>query len=162
MPRPTFSPFDEYKAVKIYQRNLPHWRQEDATYFITFRWADALPKLVTDQWEHEKSLWLAARGITYAKATSDWRADCETKLSKKEQFQFHREFNRKLNYHLDSGFGACHFRNDPALTTLRDKLIDDDQTHYHLGNFIIMPNHVHLLLNLTGGIDLEKTMQKIK
>jgi hypothetical protein len=30
--RPDFVPFDEERAVRIYRRNLPHWRQDGATY----------------------------------------------------------------------------------------------------------------------------------
>ncbi|MCA9143628.1 MAG: hypothetical protein KDB05_12615, partial [Planctomycetales bacterium] len=30
--------------VTVYYRHLPHWRQEGATYFVTFRLADALPQ----------------------------------------------------------------------------------------------------------------------
>lgn len=153
-------PFSDQNAVKIYRRNLTHWRQEGATYFITFRLADALPKRITEQWESEKSLCLAARGIS--KASANWQSDVESKLSKKEQFEFRREFNRKLNHHLDRGHGACHFRTDPALATLQEKLLEDDRTHYYLGDFILMPNHVHLLLNLIKGLDLERTRQKIK
>ena len=61
--RQPFVPFDECKAVRIYRRNLPHWRQDGATYFVTFRLGDSLPRRVLDQWEYEKQLWLAARGI---------------------------------------------------------------------------------------------------
>ncbi len=61
--RPPFVPFDECKAVRIYRRNLPHWRQDGTTYFVTFRLGDSLPRRVLDQWEYEKQLWLAARGI---------------------------------------------------------------------------------------------------
>jgi hypothetical protein len=32
-----FVPFDELHAVRIYQRNLPHWRQDGCTYFVTFQ-----------------------------------------------------------------------------------------------------------------------------
>ncbi|HSG71752.1 MAG TPA: hypothetical protein VLA12_15120, partial [Planctomycetaceae bacterium] len=30
--------------VRIYRRHLPHWRQEGATYFLTFRLADSIPQ----------------------------------------------------------------------------------------------------------------------
>ena len=30
--------------LKIYQQHLPHWRQDGATYFVTFRLHDSLPQ----------------------------------------------------------------------------------------------------------------------
>ena len=41
---PEFRGFDETLPVRFYRRHLPHWRQEGATYFVTFRLADALPQ----------------------------------------------------------------------------------------------------------------------
>ena len=31
--------------VTFYYRHLPHWRQDGATYFVTFRLADSLPQM---------------------------------------------------------------------------------------------------------------------
>ena len=39
-----FTPLDWEREIVIYKRNLPHWRQEGATYFVTFRLADSLPR----------------------------------------------------------------------------------------------------------------------
>ena len=36
----------EKMVTQLPKRNLPHWRQEDATYAVTFRLADSLPKAV--------------------------------------------------------------------------------------------------------------------
>jgi len=58
--RPPFVPLDENKAVRIYHRNLPHWRQEGVTYFVTFRLADSIPDHVRQGWEDEKGNWLKA------------------------------------------------------------------------------------------------------
>ena len=34
--------------MRVYERNLPHWRQEGGTYFVTFRLADSLPASVAE------------------------------------------------------------------------------------------------------------------
>ena len=34
--------------------NLPHWRQECATYAVTFRQADSLPATVLNRWRRER------------------------------------------------------------------------------------------------------------
>lgn len=162
LKRPPFSPFDERKAVVIYRRNLPHWRQEGATYFITFRLADSLPKPLLEQWDDEKRCWLAARGLDYQPKSADWHRKFETQLSSEQKLAFRQEFNRKLNHELDRGLGACIFREDPCLRILRDTLLERDGDDYHLGDFIIMPNHVHLFINLASGTELDKPTQRIK
>ena len=44
-----FQPFDTRKPLRLYRRNLPHWRQDGATYFVTFRLDDALPQHLVAQ-----------------------------------------------------------------------------------------------------------------
>ena len=41
---PGFRGLDPNKSLRIYTRHLPHWRQDGATYFVTFRLADSLPE----------------------------------------------------------------------------------------------------------------------
>ena len=66
LPRPAWLvAFDEYRAIRIYERNLPHWRQDGCTYFVTFRLADSIPVGVRQELEHEKKLWLLRHGIAY-------------------------------------------------------------------------------------------------
>jgi hypothetical protein len=35
--------FNPYEDIRCIENLLPHWQQEDATYFITFRLADSIP-----------------------------------------------------------------------------------------------------------------------
>jgi len=45
-----FVPFDVNAPIAKAGRHVPHWRQEGATYFITFRLADSIPKDKLIQW----------------------------------------------------------------------------------------------------------------
>ena len=47
---------------------------------------------------------------------------------------------------LDRGLGECHVREPECATTLKEELLRDDGRRHHLGDFVIMPNHVHLLI----------------
>jgi type I restriction enzyme R subunit len=161
MRRPSFVPFDERKATRIYQRNLPHWRQDGVTYFVTFRQGDSTPESVRCRWEGEKALWLKARGIAYDGERGRWHTSF-AKLSATEQFRFHKHFNRQVQSCLDRGLGACYLRQLDCLKTMRAKLLGEDGQRYHLGDFIIMPNHVHLLLTPASGEKLEMILNQMK
>jgi REP element-mobilizing transposase RayT len=159
--RPDFVPFDENRAVRIYRRNLPHWRQHDATYFVTFRLGDSIPKAKLREWDYEKQKWLAARGLVGAGRKSDWRHALKD-LSDGDQYQFQKQFNRLFHTELDESRGDCHLIRAACLRELRDKLFDSDGESYHLGDFIIMPNHVHLLLIPKAGHELEMILKSLK
>jgi hypothetical protein len=34
---------------------LPHWSQEDSTYFVTYRLIDSMPQEVLAQWRNERT-----------------------------------------------------------------------------------------------------------
>jgi putative transposase len=160
-PRPAFDAFDEQSAVRIYQRNLPHWRQDGATYFVTFRLGDSIPQGVVEQWEYEKQIWLAARGICVGKGDTDWYRQIE-RLSKAEQHRFHKHFNRLFHAALDECHGACQLKRADCLAAVRKRLLKDDGGAYHLGDFVIMPNHVHVLMLPSAGSELEQVLKAIK
>src|SRR5205823_9173740 len=40
--------------------NLPHWRQDGALYFVTWRTADSMPRERVDQWMEQRDAWLKA------------------------------------------------------------------------------------------------------
>ncbi len=56
-------PFHDRKPVRIYFTNMPHWRQNGCTYFVTYRMADSIPERVLNQWEREKLHWLSLHDI---------------------------------------------------------------------------------------------------
>jgi type I restriction enzyme R subunit len=159
--RPGFVPFDELRATRIYQRNLPHWRQDGVTYFVTFRLGDSIPEPVRREWEEEKAGWLKALGISYDGERGQWHAAFE-KLPASQQFRFHQHFNRQVQSCLDRGLGACHLRNLECVESVRAKLLDAAGSRQHIGDFVIMPNHVHLLVLPTPGNELESVMKRIK
>jgi type I restriction enzyme R subunit len=161
MNRAPFTPFDEHRAVQIYQRLLPHWRQEGATYFVTFRLGDALPLHVTRAWDGERYRWIATRvsGICEGK---DDVATAVARLSPAEQQQYHRHFNRKLQEYLDAGVGDCHLRMTNCLRIVREQILSLDGVSCHVGDFVIMPNHVHILITPMPDKRLEQILRQMK
>ena len=157
LQRPPFVPFDRKQAVRIYLRNLPHWRQDGATYFLTFRLHDSLPAKALEVIKFEEEKWLAARGI---ESNPDRRKNLE-KLSRREGYLYRKHLNRLREQVHDKGYGACWLNQLPIIDVLREQILQDDGGVLHIGDFIIMPNHVHMLAVPTGR-KLELCMKRIK
>jgi hypothetical protein len=50
--------FNPYGETKHTENRLPHWQQNGALYFITFRLHDAIPAHLRSQWESEREIWI--------------------------------------------------------------------------------------------------------
>jgi hypothetical protein len=60
-----FKCLSRHDHVEITQETLPHWVQEDTSYFFTFRLADSVPKELLKDWIRERAAWLEAGGWTW-------------------------------------------------------------------------------------------------
>ncbi len=125
--------------------HLPHWDQQVATYFITWRTADSLPKPVWETWRAERDSWLRAHDID--PTNPHWRADMEN-LSAETRQDF-RRFSKLLETELDQGHGECPLKHPEFSKIVAASLHHFDGDRYQLGDFIVMPNHVHLVV---GGL----------
>jgi len=67
--------FDPAKPTAVTHSLLPHWAQEGATYFITWRTADSLPEERWQHWQRTRSGWLEDHGID--PSAMDWRKHLE-------------------------------------------------------------------------------------
>ena len=117
----------------------PHWAQAGVIVFGTFRTADSIPAAVLTRWEQEKNGWLQACGYQ-----GHWR-DVVPRLSDEERFAFKRQFNRTREDFLDTSHGRCVLRQPELAQIVNDALLHFDGDRYHMGDFVIMPNHVHFL-----------------
>lgn len=129
--RADFVPFDWDAVTASKRRRLPHVTMPGAIYFVTFRLADALPLAVTQRWNQERSAWMAQNPPPWPE------------LVEKE---FHRRFTMRMEGYLDAGHGTCLLRDEVLRKEIVASLLHDDQKRYELGDFVIMPNHVHVLL----------------
>jgi menaquinone-specific isochorismate synthase len=79
--------------------HLPHWEKDGATYFITFRLADSLPRAVLDRIESERQ--------SIAKTAKQ----LDRNLSPDECRKILSLSTPAIEQYLDNGAGACHLRN---------------------------------------------------
>ncbi|MDZ4684039.1 MAG: transposase [Planctomycetaceae bacterium] len=148
----SFELFDPAAEVRITYGHLPHWYQPGATYFVTFRTADSLPPEVADLLRRRRHDWLHRHGIDGDRP--DWKIALR-KLSDGLQRDFDATFSREFLRALDKGHGACPLRRRELAETVSDSLRHFDGERYHLGDFVVMPNHVHLLVGLLGTTEIE-------
>ena len=128
--------------------DLPHWHQEQVWGFLTFSLADAIPAAVARERHAARARWLADRGIDSRGA--GWRAAVDT-LPAPLRASFHRHFNRDLMRTLDRGLGACVLAEPGAAAAVAATLLHGDGVRYRLGDFVVMPNHVHVLVRPFAG-----------
>jgi REP element-mobilizing transposase RayT len=129
---------------------LPHWEKERATYFITFRLADSLPKSVLDRIESERRAIATTANQLHRALSADERRKIQT-LSTPIIEQF-----------LDNGLGACQLTNPAIAEELANTLRHFDQKRYRLFAWCIMPNHVHVVVRLLPGHNLATVVHSWK
>jgi len=133
--------FDSRAEFQIFDQCRPHWSQAGAIVFITFRTHDSIPKEVINRWEREKQEWLRIRGH---QVTGHWE-DVLLTLSDKERAEFQKQFRRCREEFLDTCYGQCRLRQPQLAKIVSDSLLHFDGQRYRMGDFVVIPNHVHLL-----------------
>jgi REP element-mobilizing transposase RayT len=119
-----------------YRGYLPHFDPGVTTQFITWRTYDSLPAGLLEQWKEELST----------------LSESKAKI----------ELGSKVNRHLDSGFGTCQLKLHAASKIVQDSLIFGHCSRYELHRWVLMPNHVHVLLSPKEGWPLERIVHGIK
>lgn len=134
--------FDPKAPVSITHTSLPHWSQAGTISFITWRAADSIPRDLAEKWIAERNSWLEKQGID--SFLNDWREKLSRLNKEKTNFYF-QNFMKRWNHELDRCKGRCVLRQRTISQIVVDSLIKFDGDRYELLNFVIMPNHVHLL-----------------
>jgi|KBSMisStandDraft_5_1062788.scaffolds.fasta_scaffold444837_2 REP element-mobilizing transposase RayT len=123
--------FNPYGEIRFTKNLLPHWQQNGATYFITFRLADSVPTHLRTQWEEERATWLRFH-------PEPW--DVRTEL------EYHKRFTGAIERWLDAGYGSCVLRRIECAKIVDEALRHFDRQRLVLISSVVMPSHVHALL----------------
>jgi REP element-mobilizing transposase RayT len=115
---------------------LPHVKREGASYFVTFRLADSLPKEVLLQFEHEKA--------ERRRRLNDFAKRGESIDDSEEAIAL--DLSRKLERFLDRGTGACHLRQPDIADLVVTAMKHFHESRYLLHEWVVMPNHVHAVI----------------
>ena len=132
--------------------SLPHWYQPGVSYFVTFRTKDSMPAEVSTQWRIRRAAWLTLHGIDVT--TLDWKAKLNN-LPAPILKEYHDIFTEDYLKALDKGYGACVLQRRELSQIVADALLHFDGDRYYMGDFVIMPNHVHLIVCLLGTTEIK-------
>ncbi|QDU91057.1 Transposase IS200 like protein [Pirellulimonas nuda] len=112
--------FDPREDFEVVQRRLPHWSQAGVVTFLTWRTWDSIPESVLQPWLLQ-------------------RRDHTGKASEIDS-------SNRWNEHLDACYGACVLRRPEMSAIVADSLMHFDGDRYERTDFVVMPNHVHVLV----------------
>jgi putative transposase len=135
--------FDPSSEITIVDRRLPHWQQPGVICFITWRTHDSMPEAVIKRWQQEREAWLVQAGLTANQARAK---DAEKSLPLNKRHLFKSYIAQRWMDSLDACHGACELRQPPLARIVADSLSHFDGDRYLLTDFVVMPNHVHLLV----------------
>ena len=122
--------FSPYLETDVHRRHLPHWQQDNAWCFVTWRLADSLPGEKLDLWRSEREAWLKEH-------PEPW--------DEQIQEEYYEKFSRLIDEWLDQGEGACVLRNPANAQIVANAFRNFNGKRYVISSFVIMPNHVHVL-----------------
>ena len=115
----------------FFRRYLPHWRPPGVPFFLTYRLAGTLPRKIIDDLERERQQ-LQELEDGYSEDERNLRID-------KKLFAI-------WDGYLDK-FANIAWLADPEIASIvRDNLYYHAEEKYTLWAYVIMPNHVHVLL----------------
>jgi REP element-mobilizing transposase RayT len=150
-PPPGFQGLHPDKPVTVYHRHLPHWRQEGATYFVTFRLADSLPQNKLDELAALKEDWerrhppggtaLLSRPSATAQESRPTGMDADS-----DREELAREVQQRVERWLDQGMGSCPLKQADLAAFLTSAMHHFDDDRYELDCYVVMPNHAHVIV----------------
>ncbi len=119
---------------------IPHFDQPGQIQFITFRLHDAVPEVLIDQWKKELQ----------------WNK----KLSASDPRQV--KLRKRIAKYEDAGHGACWLSDARIADLVERTLLHFDGERYKIIAWCIMPNHVHVIVEIQGGYSLSGIVQAWK
>ncbi|WP_442512039.1 transposase [Novipirellula sp. SH528] len=142
MADPVGELFDPKAEYWQWDRQRPHRVQAAVIVFLTMRLKDSIPADVLRRWHRERIDFLMRCGIA---SDGDWKL-ARTGLSPKMRIAFDKQFHQNREMTLDKCCGSCELRHPEAAQIVSESLQKFHRTRYYLGDFVVMPNHVHCLV----------------
>jgi len=148
-----FEFFDPTQDVYVHYRRLPHWEQPGVMAFVTWRTIDSIPASTLRRWRVERAAWLRRHEIN--PQAENWR-ELVRLLSPSDRKEYHEHFTSAWMQKLDECLGACVLKRPEFSEIVAESLLKFDGQEYMLSDFVVMPNHVHVLAQFAAEGQLQR------
>ena len=139
--------FDPRQPVGIWHGNLPHMEQTGKVTFVTFRLCDSMPQVIVNQFKDIKKEFLRTHPQPWTSETYKLYASVYT---------------APMERYVDAGYGSCLLKYPEVRKYLVDAIDYYDNERYLVYAYVIMPNHVHMLVSVAPGYELNALIASIK
>lgn len=146
-PPPNFTGLNPNEPIEIHRRNLPHWRQPGATYFVTYRLSDSLPE---------------ARAEQLREYREEWKRENPSPHTEVQLRAYAKLFSTRVEGWLDEGAGCCALGDHVNARLVDSTLRFFDGGRYHLFCSVVMPNHMHAIVKPLGENCLDEIWESWK
>ena len=133
-----------------FRGKLPHLKKEGAVYFVTFRLDDSLPAQEVARLKNERKIILEQARA--AKSPLTWY----------EEQQLLAWYCDKVEALLDAGHGSCWLSKPEIANLVADALKCFDAQRYELRAWVVMPNHLHVVVWPMAGHTLSSILHTWK
>jgi len=139
--------YDPNSPKDITRGDLPHWSQQGSLHFVTFRLADSLPvgEVVRLQAERES-----------------WQRCHQGVLTAAEHREYARLFYDRVEEWLDAGCGKCILSQPWFRQVVAGAMEFFAGTRYVLDHWVVMPNHVRVIIMPLGNHSLTDILRSWK
>lgn len=139
---------DRNKDIEAnFSGNLPHMHQDETIQYVTFRLGDSLPRSecaeIYQRLDSFKNL-----------HPKPW--DTQTK------YLYWKQVGPIQQRLLDNGYGACWLKYQECRNILIGAISYKDNIDYEVYCYVIMPNHVHMLIRPLMNHKIEDILHSIK
>lgn len=142
------SPFLDYtQSIDIKDDPFMIWQQDGKIQHVDFRLKDSLPASLRTELEKLKT------GFEKVNP-KPWSIDTIKR--------YHHLIGKRQESLLDKGYGSCIFK-DPTIRKIPEEALKNyDGKYFYIISCVIMPNHIHILLTMREGYDIDVTFGKLK
>ena len=133
---PTIEPSDKRQMPNWHGRGkFPH-REYKPLQFITYRLYDSVPQKLIDAWKEELK-------VTEMTMSNDPRVEL---------------LRNRIDKYEDVGYGQCFLKDSRIASMVQENLFHFNGIRYNVLRWCIMPNHVHVLIEVLDGWTLSTIM----
>ena len=138
--------FDPKQPVGFWFGNLPHWEQTGKITFVTFRLKDSMPQEVINTYKEIQKEFIRTH-------PQPWTPETYT--------EYNKVYTASMERYVDSGYGSCILKYPSIRKHLIEAIEYYDNNRYLIYAYVIMPNHVHILLSVFPGYELNELISSV-